>query len=137
MLDKLETLSQNLGLAFGYGTIDDLNTLADNHTDGYLLFHEGYFLANLSEDGQGALEYRHQLTLDILAPSLLSDKPADKRAHLDGLELKLRSIYKALKAYGDISGARAQTGLNLTPRNLDAIKLTLTLLPPAVSLCNS
>lgn len=136
MLDRIGVVATALGMAFGYGTLKDLDDLAQSHTSGFLLFHEGYFTADLSQDGQGALEYRYRLILDILAPSLLSDTPDDKRAHLSDLDTQMRKVYRQLTKVGQVSGARGQMGLNLTSRNLDAIQLTLTLLPDAVSLCS-
>ncbi|GAB3643942.1 hypothetical protein [Spirosoma arcticum] len=135
MLDALQTLADTVGHTFGYGGDVDLDNIAQSHTEGYLLFHEGYFEANLNQDGQGALEYRHLLILDVCAPSLVSDSPDTKREHLLALKVEMEKVYARLTKLGQISGARAQMGLNLTSRNLDAIKLTLTLLTPAVSIC--
>lgn len=135
MLENIRALSATLAMNFGYGTLKDLDDLAQSHTSGFLLFHEGYFTADLNQDGQGALEYRYKLTLDICAPSLITDAPSDKAQHLTALDSQLRAVYKHLTKLGRVSGARATLGLNLTSRNLDAIQLTCTLLPNAVSLC--
>lgn len=137
MLDKLEQMATDLGMVFRYGEDSDLNNDADKHhvLDGYLLFHSGYLTADLNEDAQGALEYRHRLLLLICAPSALPDKPKDKRLIAEGLDLQLRRVYARLKKLGQISGARVELGLNLTDRNIDAIRLSLTLLTDAISLC--
>lgn len=138
MLDQLEAVAQTLGMSFTYGDKGDLDEFArkNNLYGSYLLFHEGYFLADLNEDGQGALEFRHRLTLDLLAKSKPTDKPEDKRQHLSDLKTQLLRLYKQLKTTGQLSGARAVMGLNLTTSNLDAIQLTITVLPDAESLCN-
>lgn len=140
MLERLEGLAQSLNIAFAFGDITDLDAFVRDRFGmtglDYILFHEGFFLANLNQDGQGALEYRFQLTLDVLVKSKPTDKPDDKHGRLLGLEIELRRVYKALTKLGQVSNARAVFGKNLTTSNLDAIQLTLTLLPDAESLCN-
>ncbi|MBD2704423.1 hypothetical protein IC229_27530 [Spirosoma sp. BT702] len=135
MLNKLEAIAAQLGMAFGYGTNKDLDDVAQSLQSGFLLFHEGYFTADLNFDGQGALEYRHQLALDICTPSKVHDTPEQKKAHFDALDIEMRRVLNRLTKQGEVSGARARMGLNLTSRNFDAIQLTLTLKPNAVSIC--
>ncbi|GAB3882762.1 hypothetical protein [Spirosoma agri] len=138
MLDKLQDMAAGFNMVFGYGQLEDLINLAQNFTGDpqpYLLWHEGYFLADWNLDGQGALEYRHRLVLDVCTPSKFADDPTARRSHLLGLEIEAQRVFKALTKLGEASGTRVELGLNLTPRNLDAIKITLTLLTPAVSLC--
>ena len=136
MLNQLGDIATALGMTFGYGTLSHLEEIAQTLESGYLLFHENFLLADLSEDGQGALEYRHRLVLDICTPSLITDKAPNRRTRLDALDLQMRKVYVALKKYGQRSNARVEVGLSLTSRSLDAIKLTITVLPDAVSLCN-
>lgn len=137
MLNQLEDLAASLGMAFSFGTLADLEADAKHQVeDGYLLYHEGFFSADLKQDGQGALEYRHQLKLDICRKSKLTDSPQERRVHLLGLEIEMRRVYHALTKLGEVLQARAIMGLSITSTSLDYVQLSVTLLPPAVSLCN-
>lgn len=140
MLNELEEIAANLTMEFAYGSLQDLEDYAQDFprysNAGFLLFHEGYLEADLFRDGQGALEYKHRLVLDICMPSLLADAPVTRREHRDELDLQMRKVYKALTKYGQESGARIIVGLNKTSRNLDVIQLIITIQPNAVSLCS-
>ncbi|WP_338876953.1 hypothetical protein WBJ53_14950 [Spirosoma sp. SC4-14] len=138
MLDELQGVADCLGMVFGYGQPEDLLAIAQDITGfdpPYILFHEGYFNATLAQDGQGALEYTHSMVLDICTPSDFADLPDKRKQYLDGLKPQLHKVYKQLTKRGEIKSASVLMGLNVTARNLDVIKLTLTIKTPAVSLC--
>ncbi|GAB3994609.1 hypothetical protein GCM10028807_32580 [Spirosoma daeguense] len=147
MLDQLEqitsqlsALSQSKGgpaVLFGYGTRAQLNVLADLHEREVLLFHEGYLQSQPRILTNGAFQRVYQLTLFLFIPSALSDKPEQKRAHIDLLAPISMRLYQLLDNAGIINNANesANFSLNLTDRNLDGIRLTLSLTLDALSLC--
>lgn len=137
MLEALQQIATSLGLPFSYGTQNDLNILADSHTEGFLLFHEGYFRAEQSITTAGHLIYAHNLSYLILTPSKLADTVTDRSGYLDELKPMNEQILSRLILLGRPSGLRVTMNLtvNLTDRNMDALRQTLNLTTDAVSLC--
>ncbi len=137
MLDQLERIAVAIGADFAYGTIAELNVLADRLSGDLLLFSEGYFTADMRIKANRTLEYSYPLSLLLFTPSRLSDKPEQKRNHIDALKPVWESIYASLAPLGTISTARVSANLllNRTDRNFDGVRITLTLTLPSTAIC--
>ncbi|QKZ15191.1 hypothetical protein [Spirosoma sp. KUDC1026] len=147
MLEQLDQLTALLApeltaaglpaLSFAFGTEKELNILADHQGDYALLFHEGYTSGGITRIGNGSLRYDYALSLLILYPSSLSDGPDNKQQTLAILAALMQKVFLRLDGMGVVQGARFTSNLlfNLTDRNYDAVRLSLTLTPPTIGVC--
>lgn len=138
MKEKLQGIASELGLLFGFGQTEQFNTLCNSlspATGKGVLFHEGYFTANWQQDGQGALETRYNLSLVVAVSSSANDTPEEKQTNEAALTLYTQTLYKRLTKIGEVSNASVTMVTDQSTRGVDLFRLTLTLLPPAISIC--
>ncbi|WP_018622089.1 hypothetical protein [Spirosoma luteum] len=147
MLDLIEQLTTRISneneeaglspVSFRYGTMPELNVLADHLPDGLHVFHEGYFNTTPRIAGNGALLETHQLVLFLFAPASLSDLPEQKRECLTLLTPLYRRLFVLLDKAGTVAGASANMNfsINITDRNLSGIRLALSLTPEGSVVC--
>ncbi len=130
MLATLQTVAQQEGIDFRYGTLPEENQEADDSpVDGDYLFQEGYLSGTLKLNNDNSLTLTYSVTLWYMAQSKLADRPEDRGPELLRILNSMVRIYRKLGGFGELSPAQFQEGINLLDRNVDGMRLKFTFTP--------